>query len=236
MSALVELKNITVHYGMAEAVRGVSLALAEEEIITLVGANGAGKSTILKTISGTKKPTAGEIWFRGKRIDKLSPEKIVARGIAHVPERRRIFPYMSVYDNLKTGAYLRKESEIGPDLENVFHHFSIIKQRLRQMAGTLSGGEQQMLAMARGLMARPSLMLLDEPSLGLAPLMVAEIGSIVTEINKQGVGIILVEQNAVMAFRLAKKAYVLETGSIVLEGDTAELLNDQRVKEGYLGI
>jgi branched-chain amino acid transport system ATP-binding protein len=143
---------------------------------------------------------------------------------------------MSVYDNLKTGAYLRKESEIGPDLENVFHHFSVIKQRLRQMAGTLSGGEQQMLAMARGLMARPSLMLLDEPSLGLAPLMVAEIGSIVTEINKQGVGIILVEQNAVMAFRLAKKAYVLETGSIVLEGDTAELLNDQRVKEGYLGI
>lgn len=236
MSALVELKNITVHYGMAEAVRGVSLDLAEEEIITLVGANGAGKSTILKTISGTKKPTAGEIWFRGKRIDKLSPEKIVARGIAHVPERRRIFPYMSVYDNLKTGAYLRKESEIGPDLENVFHHFSVIKQRLRQMAGTLSGGEQQMLAMARGLMARPSLMLLDEPSLGLAPLMVAEIGSIVTEINKQGVGIILVEQNAVMAFRLAKKAYVLETGSIVLEGDTVELLNDQRVKEGYLGI
>lgn len=236
MSALVELKNITVHYGMAEAVRGVSLALAEEEIITLVGANGAGKSTILKTISGTKKPTAGEIWFRGKRIDKLSPEKIVARGIAHVPERRRIFPYMSVYDNLKTGAYLRKESEIGPDLENVFHHFSVIKERLRQMAGTLSGGEQQMLAMARGLMARPSLMLLDEPSLGLAPLMVAEIGSIVTEINKQGVGIILVEQNAVMAFRLAKKAYVLETGSIVLEGDTVELLNDQRVKEGYLGI
>lgn len=236
MSALVELKNITVHYGMAEAVRGVSLALAEEEIITLVGANGAGKSTILKTISGTKKPTAGEIWFRGKRIDKLSPEKIVAQGIAHVPERRRIFPYMSVYDNLKTGAYLRKESEIGPDLENVFHHFSVIKERLRQMAGTLSGGEQQMLAMARGLMARPSLMLLDEPSLGLAPLMVAEIGSIVTEINKQGVGIILVEQNAVMAFRLAKKAYVLETGSIVLEGDTVELLNDQRVKEGYLGI
>ena len=143
---------------------------------------------------------------------------------------------MSVYDNLKTGAYLRKESEIGPDLENVFHHFSVLKERLGQMAGTLSGGEQQMLAMARGLMARPSLMLLDEPSLGLAPLMVAEIGSIVTEINKQGVGIILVEQNAVMAFRLAKKAYVLETGSIVLEGDTVELLNDQRVKEGYLGI
>jgi branched-chain amino acid transport system ATP-binding protein len=236
MSALVELKDITVHYGMAEAVRGVSLALAEGEIITLVGANGAGKSTILKTISGTKKLTAGEIWFWGKRIDKLSPEKIVARGIAHVPERRRIFPYMSVADNLKAGAYLRKESEIGPDLENVFHHFSVLKQRLGQMAGTLSGGEQQMLAMARGLMARPSLMLLDEPSLGLAPLMVAEIGSIVTEINKQGVGIILVEQNAVMAFRLAKKAYVLETGSIVLEGDTVELLNDQRVKEGYLGI
>jgi branched-chain amino acid transport system ATP-binding protein len=236
MSALVELKDITVHYGMAEAVRGVSLALAEGEIITLVGANGAGKSTILKTISGTKKLTAGEIWFWGKRIDKLSPEKIVARGIAHVPERRRIFPYMSVADNLKAGAYLRKESEIGPDLENVFHHFSVLKQRLGQMAGTLSGGEQQMLAMARGLMAKPSLMLLDEPSLGLAPIMVAEIGSIVTEINKQGVGIILVEQNAVMAFRLAKKAYVLETGSIVLEGDTVELLNDQRVKEGYLGI
>lgn len=236
MSTLLELKNITVHYGMAEAVRGVSLALAKGEIITLIGANGAGKSTILKTISGVKKPTTGEIWFRGERIDKLSPEKIVARGIAHVPERRRIFPYMSVNDNLKAGAYLRKDSEIGPDLENVFHHFSLLKQRLGQMAGTLSGGEQQMLAMARGLMAGPSLMLLDEPSLGLAPLLVMEVGNIATEINKQGVGIILVEQNAGMAFRLAQKAYVLETGSIVLEGDTAELLNDQRVKEKYLGI
>lgn len=236
MNTLLELKNITVHYGMAEAVRGVSLALAEGEIITLIGANGAGKSTILKTISGVKKPTTGEIWFRGERIDKLSPEKIVARGIAHVPERRRVFPYMSVEDNLKAGAYLRKDSEIGPDLENVFHHFSVLKQRLGQMAGTLSGGEQQMLAMARGLMAGPSLMLLDEPSLGLAPLMVMEIANIVTEINKQGVGIILVEQNAVLAFRLAQKAYLLETGSILLEGDTAELLNDQRVKEGYLGI
>jgi len=236
VNTLLELKNITVHYGMAEAVRGVSLALAEGEIITLIGANGAGKSTVLKTISGVKKPTTGEIWFREERIDKLSPEKIVARGIAHVPERRRIFPYMSVHDNLKAGAYLRKDSEIGPDLENVFHHFSLLKQRLGQMAGTLSGGEQQMLAMARGLMAGPSLMLLDEPSLGLAPLMVREIGNIVTEINKQGVGIILVEQNAGLAFRLAQKAYLLETGSIVLEGDTAELLNDQRVKEGYLGI
>ena len=236
MSTLLELKNITVHYGMAEAVRGVSLALAEGEIITLIGANGAGKSTILKTISGVKKPTTGEIWFRGERIDKLSPEKIVARGIAHVPERRRIFPYMSVNDNLKAGAYLRKDSEIGPDLENVFHHFSLLKQRLGQMAGTLSGGEQQMLAMARGLMAGPSLMLLDEPSLGLAPLLVMEVGNIATEINKQGVGIILVEQNAGMAFRLAQKAYVLETGSIVLEGGTADLLNDQRVKEKYLGI
>jgi len=236
MSTLLEVKNITVHYGMAEAVRGVSLALAEGEIITLIGANGAGKSTILKTISGVKKPSTGEIWFRGERIDKLPPERIVARGIAHVPERRRIFPYMSVNDNLKTGAYLRKDSEIGPDLENVFHHFRILKQRLGQMAGTLSGGEQQMLAMARGLMARPSLMLLDEPSLGLAPLLVMEVANIATEINKQGVGIILVEQNAVLAFRLAKKAYVLETGSIVLEGDTAELLSDQRVKEKYLGI
>ncbi len=236
MSTLLAVKNITVRYGMAEAVRGVSLDIAEGEIITLIGANGAGKSTIMKTISGTKKPITGEIWFRGARIDKLAPEKIVARGIAHVPERRRVFPYMSVSDNLKAGAYLRKDSEIGPDLENVFHHFSILKQRLGQMAGTLSGGEQQMLAMARGLMAGPSLMLLDEPSLGLSPIMVMEIANIATEINKQGVGIILVEQNAVLAFRLAQKAYVLETGSIILEGDTAELLNDQRVKEGYLGI
>lgn len=236
MSTLLELKNITVNYGMAEAVRGVSLALAEGEIITLIGANGAGKSTILKTISGVKKPVTGEIWFRGERIDKLPPEKIVARGIAHVPERRRIFPYMSVYDNLKAGAYLRKDSQIGLDLENVFHHFGVLKQRLEQMAGTLSGGEQQMLAMARGLMAGPSLMLLDEPSLGLAPIMVMEVANIATEINKQGVGIILVEQNAILAFRLAQEAYVLETGSIVLEGDTAELINDQRVKEGYLGI
>jgi len=236
MSTLLAIKNITVRYGMAEAVRGVSLDIAEGEIITLIGANGAGKSTVMKTISGTKKPITGEIWFRGVRIDKLSPEKIVARGIAHVPERRRVFPYMSVSDNLKAGAYLRKDSEIGPDLENVFHHFSILKQRLGQMAGTLSGGEQQMLAMARGLMAGPSLMLLDEPSLGLSPIMVMEIADIATEINKQGVGIILVEQNAVLAFRLAQKAYVLETGSIILEGDTADLLNDQRVKEVYLGI
>jgi branched-chain amino acid transport system ATP-binding protein len=236
MSTLLAVKNITVRYGMAEAVRGVSLDIAEGEIITLIGANGAGKSTIMKTISGTKKPITGEIWFRGARIDKLAPEKIVARGIAHVPERRRVFPYMSVSDNLKAGAYLRKDSEIGPDLENVFHHFSVLKQRLGQMAGTLSGGEQQMLAMARGLMAGPSLMLLDEPSLGLSPIMVMEIANIATEINKQGVGIILVEQNAVLAFRLAQKAYVLETGTIVLEGDTAELLNDPRVKEGYLGL
>lgn len=236
MSMFLELKNIIVHYGKAEAVRGASLALAEGEIITLIGANGAGKSTILKTISGVKKPTTGEIWFRGERIDKLSPEKIVTRGIAHVPERRRIFPYMSVQDNLKAGAYLRKDNQIGPDLENVFHHFSLLKRRLKQMAGTLSGGEQQMLAMARGLMAGPSLMLLDEPSLGLAPLLVMEIGNIAVEINKQGVGIILVEQNAILAFRLAKKAYVLETGSIVLEGNTGELLNDQRIKEKYLGI
>lgn len=236
MSTFLELKNITVHYGKAEAVRGVSLTLAEREIITLIGANGAGKSTILKTISGVKKPTTGEIWFRGDRIDKRSPEKIVALGIAHVPERRRIFPYMSVQDNLKAGAYLRKDSEIGPDLENVFHHFSLLKKRLGQMAGTLSGGEQQMLAMARGLMAGPSLMLLDEPSLGLAPLLVMEIANIAVEINKQGVGIILVEQNAILAFKLAKKAYVLETGSIVLEGETGELLNDQRIKEKYLGI
>jgi len=236
MSTLLAVKNITVRYGMAEAVRGVSLDIAEGEIITLIGSNGAGKSTIMKTISGTKKPITGEIWFRRERIDKLSPEKIVARGIAHVPERRRVFPYMSVSDNLKAGAYLRKDSEIGPDLENVFHHFSVLKQRLGQMAGTLSGGEQQMLAMARGLMAGPSLMLLDEPSLGLAPIMVMEVANIATEINKQGVGIILVEQNVGLAFRLAQRAYVLETGSIVLEGDTAKLLNDQRVKEGYLGI
>ncbi len=236
MSTFLDLKNITVHYGMAEAVRGVFIALTEREIITLIGANGAGKSTILKTISGVKKPTSGEIWFQGERIDKLSPEKIVARGIAHVPERRRIFPYMSVHDNLKAGAYLRKNSEIGLVLENVFQHFSLLKQRLGQMAGTLSGGEQQMLAMARGLMVGPSLMLLDEPSLGLAPLMVMEIANIVVEINRQNVGIILVEQNAVLAFRLAKKAYVLETGNIVLEGDTGELINDQRIKEKYLGI
>jgi branched-chain amino acid transport system ATP-binding protein len=235
-AALLELNKITVHYGMAEAVRDVSLALEEEEIITLIGANGAGKSTILKTISGVKKPITGEIYFQGERIDKLSPEKIVARGIAHVPERRRIFPYMSVNDNLKAGAYLRKDNDIGSDRENVFHHFPLLRLRLGQMAGTLSGGEQQMLAMARGLMAGPRLMLLDEPSLGLAPLLVMEVANIATEINKQGVGIILVEQNAAMAFRLAQKAYVLETGSIVLEGDTAKLLNDQRVKEKYLGI
>lgn len=236
MSVILELKNITVHYGLAEAVRGVSMTLDEGGIITLIGANGAGKSTILKTISGLKHPTTGEIWFRGERIDKLPPEKVVARGIAHVPERRRIFPYMSVFDNLKTGAYLRKESEIGPDLENVYHHFGILKERTGQLAGTLSGGEQQMLAMGRGLMVRPKLMLLDEPSLGLSPMMVTEIAGIAIEINKQGVAIILVEQNARMALRLAQRGYVLETGSIILEGDSKDLINDERVKKGYLGI
>jgi branched-chain amino acid transport system ATP-binding protein len=234
---LLSLQDVTVHYGAVEALKSVSLELSAGMIVTLVGANGAGKSTILKAISGLKKPTSGSIWLRGKRIDGIAPQTIVKRGIAHVPEGKRLFSEMTVLENLRMGAYLRNnKTEISEDVERVFKHFPALQQRYKQRAGSLSGGEQQMLAMGRGLMSKPELLLLDEPSLGLSPLMVEEIATIIEEINQSGISIILVEQNARLAFRLAVRGYVLETGKVILEGKTEDLERDERVKRAYLGI
>ena len=205
-------------------------------IVTLIGANGAGKSTALRAISGLIAISSGEILFREKKIHGLSPQEIVRSGIAHVPEGRRVFPYMTVKENLKLGAFRRKDKEgIRNDLEGVFEHFPVLRDRRSQRAGSLSGGEQQMLAIGRALMSQPLLLLLDEPSLGLAPLMVKEVGRIIREINQKNVGIILVEQNAQMALRLAHKGYVLETGSVVLQGEASELIDNEHVKKAYLG-
>jgi len=233
---LLEVKNLRVHYGKAEALKGISLGVDEGKIVTLIGANGAGKTTTLRTISGVKVPTSGEIWYQGKRIDGMPLHEIVRLGIAHIPEGRRVFATMTVLDNLQLGAYLRKDKrEIARDLEKIFEHFPVLKERLGQPAGSLSGGEQQMLATARALMTSPKLLLMDEPSLGLSPILVEEVGNIVTDINRGGVSVILVEQNARMALRLADKAYVLEVGSIALEGNAKELANDEHVKKAYLG-
>ncbi len=205
-------------------------------IVTLIGANGAGKSTALRAISGLIAISSGEILLGEKKIHGLSPQEIVRSGIAHVPEGRRVFPYMTVKENLKLGAFRRKDKEgIRNDLEGVFEHFPVLRDRRSQRAGSLSGGEQQMLAIGRALMSQPLLLLLDEPSLGLAPLMVKEVGRIIREINQKNVGIILVEQNAQMALRLAHKGYVLETGSVVLQGEASELIDNEHVKKAYLG-
>lgn len=233
---LLDVKDIRVHYDEVEAVRGISLGTDAEEIVALLGANGAGKTTVLKAISGLKRLTSGEIWFRGKRIDGMPPHAIVGLGIAHVPEGRRVFGLMTVRDNLAVGAFLQKDKrEIERGLEEVFHHFPVLKERQKQVAKTLSGGEQQMLAIGRALMAKPRVLLMDEPSLGLAPLVVAEIARIIGDIKKVGVTIVLVEQNATWALRLADRAYVLETGRITSEGVSKELVQNEHVKKAYLG-
>jgi branched-chain amino acid transport system ATP-binding protein len=233
---LLEIKNLRVHYGKAEVLKQISLSVGEGAIVTLIGANGAGKTTTLRTISGLKEPTSGEIWFEEKRIDGSPVHDIVKLGIAHIPEGRMVFAPMTVFDNLRMGAYLRKDRvEIMKDLEAMYEHFPILKQRQGQAAGRLSGGEQQMLAIARALMAKPKLLLMDEPSMGLSPLLVEEVGHIITQINKNSISIMLVEQNARMALELAHKAYILEVGNITLQGDARDLAGNELVKKVYLG-
>jgi len=233
---ILEVKDLSKHFGGLAALSGVSFTLEPGEILGLIGPNGAGKSTTLRAISGLIHPDSGEIIFQGRRIDTLSPQDVVREGIAHVPEGRRIFPFMTVRENLNMGAFRRKDKEeIQKNLETVFEHFPILRERRNQKGGSLSGGEQQMLAIGRALMAQPTLLLLDEPSLGLAPLMVKEVGRIIREINQRQVGIILVEQNAQMALRIAHKGYVLETGNIALEGPAPDLIDNEHVKKAYLG-
>ena len=233
---LLEIQEASVHYQKVAALKQVSMAVPEGGIVTIIGANGAGKSTTLRAISGLEKVSGGEIRFAGERIDGLAPEKIVARGIAQVPEGRRVFPDLTVQENLNTGAFLRRDKQaIARDLDRVFGHFPRLRERRGQWAKTLSGGEQQMLAIGRALMAAPKLLLLDEPSMGLAPVMVQEIAEIILAIAKDGVPVVLVEQNAELALRLADYAYVLETGSIALEGPSAELHENDHVRRAYLG-
>ena len=233
---MLKVENLVVSYGMIEAIKGLSFEVNDGEIVTLIAANGAGKTTTMQTISGLLKPVSGSITLDGVELTKVPAHKIVSLGLAQVPERRRVFTQQSVEDNLLLGAYTRKDKEeIQKDLEEVYEWFPRLNERRKQLAGTLSGGEQQMLAMGRALMAKPKIMLLDEPSMGLSPLLVKEIFHIIEEINKKGTTIFLVEQNAKMALAIANRAYVLETGKITLEGTGAELSNDARVQKAYLG-
>jgi len=232
---LLSVKDLAVDYGAIRALHCISFEVKEGEIVTLVGANGAGKSTTLRTISGLVRPSEGEIRFNGRRIDGMAGHRVVELGIAHVPEGRQPFAYLTVRENLLLGAYKRPRNEAGAAMERVFKSFPRLKERPGQTAGTLSGGELQMLAMGRGLMARPKLLMLDEPSMGLSPILVREIFDIIGEINRQGTAILLVEQNAFMALQVAHRAYVLETGKVALAGSAAELRRDPKVKTAYLG-
>jgi len=237
MNKVLKVNNLQVFYGTIQAIHGISFDVNEGEIVTLIGANGAGKTTTLRAISGLLRPAKNSsIEFLGKKIDSLDADKIVHMGLCHVPEGRRIFSTLTVLDNLLMGAYIRKDKkEIEKDLDSVFSKFPRLKERLRQTAGTLSGGEQQMLAIGRALMSKPKLLMMDEPSMGLAPLLVKEIFNIIKEINSAGTTILLVEQNASMALSIANRAYVLETGKIVLSGDAKELAASEQVRKAYLG-
>lgn len=236
MGTMLTVNDINVFYGAIHAIKGVSLEVNEGEIVTLIGANGAGKSTILRTISGLLKPKTGSIQFEGQEIAGMPAHEIVKTGISQVPEGRRIFAEMSVLENLELGAFTRKDKDgIKADMELVFERFPRLKERIGQLAGTLSGGEQQMLAMGRAIMSRPRLLLLDEPSMGLAPLLIKEIFAIIQDINKTGTTVLLVEQNANMALSIAHRAYVLETGRITLSGDAKELAASDEVRKAYLG-
>ncbi len=234
---MLNLKNVIVHYGGVQALKGISLEVAEGVITCLIGANGAGKSTTLRAISGMVPLTAGEIRFQGRRIDGMDPEEIVEMGIGHVPEGKKLFLEMNIRDNLLTGAYLRRDKElIEQDLQKVYKYFPVLATAATKPASKMSGGEQQMIAIGRGLMCAPKLLLLDEPSLGLSPILTREVGSIIKKIADQGVSILLIEQNANLALQLAKKCYVLETGKIALEGSGRELQNNEHIKAAYLGI
>jgi branched-chain amino acid transport system ATP-binding protein len=234
---LLEVKDLNVYYGAIHALQGISFTVNQGEIVTLIGANGAGKSTTLRTVSGLLRPRRGSVIFKDEDITMMPAEQIVRRGVVQVPEGRKIFAPLTVRENLEMGAYTRTDqSEIQQSLERVFASFPRLKERLNQLGGTLSGGEQQMLATGRGLMSRPTLLLLDEPSMGLSPIMVEEIFRIIQTINSQGTSILLVEQNALMALQVAHRAYVLETGRVILEGTGRELRESSRVKEAYLGV
>jgi branched-chain amino acid transport system ATP-binding protein len=231
------VRDLSVRYDKVQALERVSLQLEQGKVIALIGANGAGKTTTLRAITGLTRPAAGEIWFEDQRLDRLSPSEICARGVAMVPEGRHVYPFMSVKDNLLMGAYRRKDKAgIRADLEKIFVRFPRLKERIRQQGGTLSGGEQEMLVVARALMARPKLLLLDEPSLGLAPMIVREIARLIAAVNREdGVSVILVEQNSRMALRISAHAYVLETGRVALAGPSSELLDNDHVRRLYLG-
>ncbi|MER7703851.1 ABC transporter ATP-binding protein [Kitasatospora sp. NPDC097605] len=236
MTALLEVQDLRVAYGKIEAVKGISFTVNQGEVTTLIGTNGAGKTTTLRTLSGLLKPTAGSITFDGQPIDAVPAHKIVALGLAHSPEGRHIFPRMTIEENLLLGAFLRSDSEgITQDVERAYGLFPILGERRKQAAGTLSGGEQQMLAMGRALMSRPKLLMLDEPSMGLSPLMMQKIMATIVELKAEGTTILLVEQNAQAALSLSDRGYVMETGSIVLQGTGADLLHDESVRKAYLG-
>ncbi len=235
MGLILDVNDIHVYYGSIHAVKGVSLQVSEGEIVTLIGANGAGKTTVLSTISGLLVPTSGTVTFEGTNIHTVPSHKVLSLGLSQVPEGRRIFQQMTVEENLDMGAYIRKPGSYDEDLENVFTKFPRLKERRRQIAGTLSGGEQQMLAMGRALMSKPRLLMLDEPSMGLAPILVEQIFDIIKELHAAGTTILLVEQNAQMALSIADRAYVMETGRITLTGTGAELSESDKVKKAYLG-
>ena len=234
--AMLEVKNLEVYYGVIQAIKGISFEGNEGGVIALIGANGAGKTTTLQTITGMLKPEKGEVIFNGVDISKIPGHKIVPMGMAHVPEGRRVFAQLSVYENLKMGAYTRKDkNEIEESLKMVYKRFPRLEERKNQLAGTLSGGEQQMLAMGRALMSKPKIILMDEPSMGLSPIFVEEIFNIIKEISAGGTTVLLVEQNAKKALSIANRAYVLETGNIVLSGDAHEMMNNEQIKKAYLG-
>jgi branched-chain amino acid transport system ATP-binding protein len=233
---MLEVENLWVRYGTVEAVKGLSFSVPAGSIVSLIGANGAGKTTSLRALTGLVRPGAGELRFESTSLVGLAPHQVVGLGIAHVPEGRRLFPKMTVLENLTMGAYLRSRADVVSTLAMIYEHFPILKERSRQLAGSMSGGEQQMLAIARALMSRPTLLLLDEPSMGLSPIMTAEVGKIIRQINALDVSIVLVEQNAMLALTLAQYGYVLETGQLVMQGKAQDLLRDEGVKKAYLGL